>query len=81
VAQLDATDEVAVDAHVAQVRAEHGSVDVSLNLTNRGDVQQIPLVDMTTEQLLRATVTGLSSLFSAAITGTVVNASCGLIPG
>ena len=63
VAQLDATDEAAVDAHVAQVRAEHGSVDVSLNLINRGDVQQIALVDMTTEQLLRATVTGLSSLF------------------
>jgi NAD(P)-dependent dehydrogenase (short-subunit alcohol dehydrogenase family) len=64
VAVLDATDQAAVDAHVGKVKAEHGSVDVSINLINRGDVQQIPLVDMSTEQLLRATVTGLGSLFA-----------------
>jgi NAD(P)-dependent dehydrogenase (short-subunit alcohol dehydrogenase family) len=60
---LDATDEAAVDAHVARVKQDFGSVDVSFNLINRGDVQQIPLVDMSTEQLLAATVTGLTSLF------------------
>jgi NAD(P)-dependent dehydrogenase (short-subunit alcohol dehydrogenase family) len=63
VAVLDATDAAAVDAHVARVVEQHGSVDVSINLINRGDVQQIPLVDMTVEQLLRATATGLGSLF------------------
>jgi NAD(P)-dependent dehydrogenase (short-subunit alcohol dehydrogenase family) len=63
VAVLDASDQAAVDAHVADVVARHGSVDVSFNLINRGDVQQIPLVDMTPEQLLGATMTGLRSLF------------------
>jgi NAD(P)-dependent dehydrogenase (short-subunit alcohol dehydrogenase family) len=59
---LDATDEAAVSAHLAEVRETYGSVDVSINLINRGDVQQIPLVDLSTEQLLRATVTGLTAL-------------------
>src|SRR4051794_14307650 len=45
VAIVDATDENAVDAHVADV-AKQGTVDVSFNLITRGDVQQIPLIDM-----------------------------------
>jgi NAD(P)-dependent dehydrogenase (short-subunit alcohol dehydrogenase family) len=63
---LDATDAAAVDAHVARVRAEYGRVDVSINLVNRGDVQQVPLVAMTTDQLLGATVTGLTALANTA---------------
>lgn len=43
-----------------------GSVDVSFNLVSRGDVQGTPLVDMTTEELLRAVVTGLQSSFLTA---------------
>ena len=66
VAVLDATDERAVDAHVQAVVAQAGSVNVSFNLISRGDVQRIPLVDMTTEQLLRAVVTGLQSNFVTA---------------
>jgi NAD(P)-dependent dehydrogenase (short-subunit alcohol dehydrogenase family) len=63
VAALDALDEAAVDAHVAEVVAEHGSVDVSLNLVSRGDVQGIPLIDMTVSQLLAAVDVGLRSNF------------------
>jgi NAD(P)-dependent dehydrogenase (short-subunit alcohol dehydrogenase family) len=66
VAVLDATDEAAVDTHVKDVVARHGSVDVSLNLILRGDVQGTPLVDMSTGDLLRAVVTGLQSNFITA---------------
>jgi NAD(P)-dependent dehydrogenase (short-subunit alcohol dehydrogenase family) len=55
-----------VDAHVEAVAAEAGSVDVSFNLISRGDVQRTPLVDMTTDDLLRAVVTGLTSTFLTA---------------
>src|SRR5690349_21120919 len=53
VAVLDALDEAAVQAHLAGVVAEAGSVDVSFNLITRGDVQGIPLLDMTADDLLR----------------------------
>ncbi len=66
VAVVDALDELAVDEHVRAVAAEAGSVDVSLNLITRGDVQGTPLVDMATEDLLRAVVTGLQSNFITA---------------
>src|SRR3954447_2493624 len=62
VAELDATDERAVDAHAAA----SGRIDISFNLISRGDVQGIPLVQMTTEDLLRATTTGLRSNFITA---------------
>ncbi|MBA2553774.1 MAG: SDR family oxidoreductase [Geodermatophilaceae bacterium] len=66
VAVLDALDERAVDGHVAQVASTAGSVDVSFNLISRGDVQGIPLVDMTTDDVLRAVTTGLQSSFLTA---------------
>jgi NAD(P)-dependent dehydrogenase (short-subunit alcohol dehydrogenase family) len=66
VAVLDALDERAVDEHVGAVVSAAGSVDVSLNLINRGDVQQVPLVDMTAADLLRAVTTGLTSNFLTA---------------
>lgn len=62
VAVLDATDAEAVAAHLASV----GRVDVSINLINRGDVQMIPLVELTADQLLAATVTGLRALHATA---------------
>ena len=65
-AVLDALDEAAVDAHVADVAARHGSVDVSFNLISRGDVQGIPLVNMSADDLLRAVDTGLRSTFLTA---------------
>jgi NAD(P)-dependent dehydrogenase (short-subunit alcohol dehydrogenase family) len=66
VAVVDALDEQAVDAHVRAVVAQAGSIDVSFNLITRGDVQGTPLVDMTTDDLLRAVVTGLQSNFITA---------------
>src|SRR5215210_6676226 len=59
VAVLDALDEQAV---VSQA----GSIDVSFNLITRGDVQGIPLIDMTTDDLLRAVINGLRSNFVTA---------------
>jgi NAD(P)-dependent dehydrogenase (short-subunit alcohol dehydrogenase family) len=66
VAVLDALDEHAVDAHVRDVVANAGSVDVSFDLVSRGDVQGIPLVEMATDDLLRAVVNGLQSSFVTA---------------
>jgi NAD(P)-dependent dehydrogenase (short-subunit alcohol dehydrogenase family) len=66
VAVVDALDERAVDEHVAAVVARAGSVDVSFNLISRGDVQQVPLVDMAVPDLLRATTNGLTSSFVTA---------------
>lgn len=66
VAVFDALDEQAVDQHVGATASQAGSVDVSFNLITRGDVQGTPLVDMTTDDLLRAVVTGLQSSFITA---------------
>jgi NAD(P)-dependent dehydrogenase (short-subunit alcohol dehydrogenase family) len=65
-AVLDALDERAVDEHVRHVVASAGSVDVSLNLIRRGDVQGTPLVAMATDDVLRAVVNGLRSNFITA---------------
>ena len=65
-AVVDALDEHAVDDHVAEVVASAGTVDVSFNLITRGDVQGIPLVEMTADDLLRAVVDGLKSNFLTA---------------
>jgi len=62
-AVLDALDEKAVDEHVREVAASAGRVDVSFNLIKRGDVQGTPLVEMSTDDLLRAVVNGLRSNF------------------
>lgn len=66
IAVLDALDERAVDEHVADVVSKAGSVDVSFNLISRGDVQGTPLVEMATDDLLRAVVNGLTSNFLTA---------------
>jgi NAD(P)-dependent dehydrogenase (short-subunit alcohol dehydrogenase family) len=66
VAVLDALDEQAVDEHAQAVVSQAGSIDVSFNLITRGDVQGIPLIDMTTDDLLRAVVNGLRSNFITA---------------
>ena len=65
VAVLDALDERAVEEHVGRV-SKAGSVDVSFNLITRGDVQQIALVEMTTDDLMRAVTNGLKSNFITA---------------
>ncbi len=44
-APVDALDEQAVQDHVRAVVEQAGSVDVSFNLTSRGDVQGTPLLE------------------------------------
>ncbi len=66
VAVLDVLDEPAVDAHVRDVVDRSGRVDVSFNLINRGDVQGVPLVEMSADDLMRAVDTGLRSSFISA---------------
>ena len=66
VAVLDALDERAVDEHAGAVVSKVGSIDISFNLVTRGDVQGIPLVEMTADDLLRAVVNGLRTNFLTA---------------
>ena len=66
VAVLDALDEKAVDEHARAIVSEVGSIDVSYNLITRGDVQGIPLIEMATDDLLHAVVSGLRSNFITA---------------
>ncbi len=66
VAVVDALDERAVEEHAQAVVSQVGSIDVSFNLIRRGDVQGTPLVDMTTDDLLRAVANGLHSNFLTA---------------
>jgi NAD(P)-dependent dehydrogenase (short-subunit alcohol dehydrogenase family) len=65
-AALDALDEDAVSAHVQSVVDQAGSVDVSFNLTSRGDVQGTPLLDMDVEDFLAPIDTGARSNFITA---------------
>ena len=46
VAQVDALDEAAVDAHADELVRDHGTLDISMNLIATGDVQGTPLVEM-----------------------------------
>jgi NAD(P)-dependent dehydrogenase (short-subunit alcohol dehydrogenase family) len=66
VAAYDALDEAAVDEHAATIARTAGSLDISLNLVPRGDVQGIPLASMSVADLVRATTVGLSSVFVTA---------------
>ena len=66
VAVVDALDERAVDEHARAVAAQAGSIDVSFNLVSRGDVQGIPLADMTTEDFIRPITTGIKANFITA---------------
>jgi NAD(P)-dependent dehydrogenase (short-subunit alcohol dehydrogenase family) len=66
VAVLDALDEQAIDGHAREVVSRAGSIDVSFNLITRGDVQTIPLVEMTTEDFTRPIITGITTNFITA---------------
>ena len=66
VAVLDALDEGAVEAHLRDVVANAGSVDVSFNLTSREDKQVTPLVDLSVEDAVRGPDTALRSHFITA---------------
>ncbi|HEU5003552.1 MAG TPA: SDR family oxidoreductase [Actinomycetota bacterium] len=66
VAVVDALDERAVEDHVAHVVEAAGSVDVSFNLIDRGDVQGQPVFEMSVGDMLRAVTTGLQGNFITA---------------
>src|SRR5215207_8851195 len=66
VAVLDALDEKAVDDHARAVVSQAGGIDVSFNLITRGDVQTIPLVEMTTEDFTRPIINGITTNFITA---------------
>ncbi|MFF2101107.1 SDR family NAD(P)-dependent oxidoreductase [Streptomyces sp. NPDC058202] len=61
-AVLDALDEAAVEAHIASLDA----LDVSFNLVTRGDVQGLPLVDLSVEDFVRPVETGVRTNFITA---------------
>jgi NAD(P)-dependent dehydrogenase (short-subunit alcohol dehydrogenase family) len=63
---LDVLDEAAVDAHVAAVVAQGGSIDISFNLTSREDKQGTPLLDMAVEDMTRGPNTALTAQFLTA---------------
>jgi len=62
VAVLDVLDESAVEEHARSV----GAVDVSFNLVSGGDVQGIPLIDMTTADFTRPIVTRVTANYITA---------------
>src|SRR5215212_1572939 len=66
VAVLDALDEQAVEAHAQAVAAQAGSIDVSLNLITRDDIQGTPLLDMQTDDFMRPIMNGVRSNYITA---------------
>lgn len=62
-ALLDATNERAVDAHADDVVAAAGSLDISMNVIQHGDVQGSPMVDMYVEDYLRPVSTAVQTMF------------------
>ena len=66
VAVVDALDEQAVEAHARAVVAQAGRIDISFNLTSRGDVQGTPLLDMRLDDFLGPIATGMRSNYITA---------------
>jgi 3-oxoacyl-[acyl-carrier protein] reductase len=62
-ARVDALDEREVDEYTDAVVAAAGKIDICFNLISHGDVQGIPLVDMTLADFERPVVTALRSMF------------------
>jgi 3-oxoacyl-[acyl-carrier protein] reductase len=61
--QLDALDEKAVDEHADSVVAEAGSLDISVNVISHGDVQGVPLAEMSLEDFERPVITAVRTTF------------------
>lgn len=60
---LDALDEQAVLEHAARVAREAGSIDISINLVSRGDVQGQALLDLSVEDFVQPVATGTRTQF------------------
>ena len=65
-ATLDALDEHAVDSHAADVIANAGSIDISLNVISHGELFGTPLAEMTLEDYERPIRTATRSTFLTA---------------
>lgn len=63
---LDALDGPAVDAHAEEVVARGGSLDISFNAIQHGDVQGTPMVEMDVEDYLRPVATAVRTTFLTA---------------
>lgn len=68
VAVLDALDEHAVEEHARSVVDRAGCIDVSINLTSRGDVQGTRLLEMNVDDILQPITVGARSNFITART-------------
>lgn len=66
VAVVDALDEQAVNDHVQRVVEEAGTVDVSINLVTRGDVQGKPLLEMAVDDFMAPISAGVRANFITA---------------
>lgn len=65
-AVLDATNGPAVDEHADDVASSAGSLDISVNVIQHGDVQGSPMVDMYVEDYLRPVATAVQTMFLTA---------------
>jgi NAD(P)-dependent dehydrogenase (short-subunit alcohol dehydrogenase family) len=62
-AQVDALDEQAVDGYVDAVAEKAGGVDISFNLISYGEVQGVPLAEMSLEDFERPVVSAVRTQF------------------
>jgi 3-oxoacyl-[acyl-carrier protein] reductase len=65
--EVDALDEQAVNRHLESVVKRAGTVDVSFNLINMSDTQDVPLVEMSVDEFVRPVETAMRTHF---LTGT-----------
>ncbi len=63
---MNTLDEGEIQTHARRVADVAGSLDISWNLTSRGDVQGIPLIDMTVADFLQPITTGATTNFLTA---------------
>lgn len=63
VAELDALDARAVDEHADEIARRAGSLDVSLNVIQHGDVQGTPMAEMAVEDFVRPVETAVRTTF------------------
>jgi len=81
VAQVDALDERAVDAHADAVAAAAGGIDICLNVISHGDVQGTPLVEMSLADFERPVVTAVRTMLvtSRAVARHMIRQGSGVI--
>jgi 3-oxoacyl-[acyl-carrier protein] reductase len=81
VAQVDALDEAAVDAHADAVAGQAGSIDICMNVISHGDVQGTPLVEMSLADFERPVHAAVRTMFltSRAVARHMVRQGSGVI--